>query len=278
MQVLENDGNTIVKFKDNNEIIQYCDEKEFRVRSKRFVGEELRNWNEVTQRNDRDWASALYDLEKCKKSLESFELSELKSRKRKRTFNTEDGDLDVERVISGDEKIFETTRREVQNGESEAVVVIDTSSNYKTDTNAIFWKGAAGLVIAERLEEMGYTVELWAASTIRDLYPGHQGILTSATCLKRCEDPLDVSTLVNTLGGWFLRTVSFTLWETLTKRLFQTHAKQGLGIPSMMDHVMLKTLTESEDCIYVSGITTQRGAVEVILTTLQKIKDLQEQV
>lgn len=60
------------------------------------------------------------------------------------------------------------------------------------------------------LEDAGYRIELWAVFHTEGAYPGatHKN-LCAGVCLKRTSDPLDVSTLINAVSGWFFRTVYF---------------------------------------------------------------------
>jgi hypothetical protein len=235
--------------------------------TKGFVGEDLPNWDAVKQRVDRCWAEGLQTIEDYTKALTEAGVPAIKSHKRVPKFSFDEGDdVDIEKMMAG-EAFYKQAAREESGTVNEVTVVTDTTTPQYHDAMDILWRGAAALALTRILEERGYRVELWVVNGSY-LFSGRQTPVMTACKLKACEDPLDLSTLVNTIGGWFYRTVTFTTLYTICEIAGQTpaHALGSAYYPTEKD---LDLISTDPVRIYSSGVFSRDGALDMIRARLQ---------
>lgn len=247
----------------------YADETLYEKQKAAFVGMELETFKDVEARSSTAWGDGLMVLEEFVKRLRAVEIPDLKSRKRRTTFQMADGDeIDLEKMQAG-EAFWRKTSREQQAGSNEVTVVIDTSTPFHMASADILWRGAAAIALTQILEEKGYQVEVIVVNGSRlfaeDAYP-----VVTAVRLKAPSDPLDTSTLVNAVAGWFYRTATFTLMYTLCKRHGKT-PQWGLGSCYSCKEADLDLLTPDDQRIYSCGIFTFNGAADLMIGELQRL-------
>lgn len=242
--------------------------------SKGFVGEDIPTWEALQARLKRDWAEGMYILQQYIDKIESQKIPELKSHKRQTNFNMDDGDeVDLERLYAG-QAFWRKSEREEKEGPTEVTIVTDTTTVWHKSAEDVLWRGAAAIALTKILEEKGYRVELWVVNGTR-LYAGESKPVMTACCLKRTSDPLDTSTLINTVSGWFYRTLTFSMLLTICK----TRGKQpsgGLGSCYTPTQDDLDHITPDQLRIYSAGVYSFNGAFDMIVHELQKFS-LKEQ-
>lgn len=268
-------GNEVAVFEGNDEMMKIMKSAQYVYRGKDFLGEELRSHDEVEKRFNRNWAAALYDVEQCRKKINEFELPELRSRKRKRHYNSEEGDIDVERLLEGSDNFREATKRQSKEGNSEVTIVVDIVAPHFENSESIFWRGAAGLVIADKLNDAGYSVELWNIASIGRGFTDTDKKIAMAAVLKRCSDPFDLSSLCNAMGGWYFRAAMIHVLDALGKH-FKRPVCYHHGYATMASPDMIDVITNDEDCFYIAGINSFDGALNIVISTLEKIKAAHE--
>lgn len=262
-------------FDSMTELAAFVNPDHFHPRKRSFVGEHLADWAGVLKRTTRDWAEGMYILNEFVQKLRSAPLPEIKSHKRQVRFNDHDGDeIDYDRLRNGQD-FWRKSEREETTGPTTVTVVIDTTTAANVASDDILWRGAAAIALTQILEEKGYTVELWVANGSQ-LYNGESTRVLTSCCLKRTSDPLDPSTLINTVAGWFYRTVTFTLLDTLCQKAGKGVA-WGYGccaepMPHELDH-----LSRDANRVYASGVFSFNGALSMIQAELEKIAAHQAQ-
>lgn len=233
-----------------------------------FVGERLGTWEDVQKRMKRDWAEGMYILNQFVEQLKKAPIPELKSHKRKTHFDETEGDeVDYDRLMQG-QTFWRRSDREEQTGPTEVTVIIDTTTPAFRNASDILWRGAAAIALTQLLEEKGYSVELWVVNG-SELFSDDDRAIMTACCLKRCSDPLDVSTLINTVAGWFYRTVTFTTLLSICK-LERRKPAYGYGpcyTPTQDD---LDAISRDELRIYSAGVYSFSGALQTIQHELSR--------
>lgn len=259
------------QFESMAEVAVFSNPEKFQSREKGFVGEDLPTWDKVLDRTVRVWAEGMYTVQQYVDKLRAEKLPELKDSKRKTTFNSEEGDeMDPERLRNG-EAFWKKTEREDKRGPIPVTIVVDTTTPYHTNSNDILWRGAAALALALLLEEKGYQTEIWVINGSQ-LYAGESTPVMTSCCLKRCGDPIDVSTLSNVVAGWFYRTVTFTTLKTICEKRGKM-VSDGLGscyypVASDLDH-----LSKDRNRVYMSGVFSFDGALSAILGEVTKLAE-----
>lgn len=266
--------NLMYTFDSVKDMTEFADEKKM-VNAGRasFVGERIADWEALLKRVSRDWAEGMYTLQQYIDRLKKEDIPELKSHKRQTKFSEFEGDeVDYDKLFAG-QPFWRKTEREAHTGSMDVTVVIDTTTPANKRSEDILWRGAAALALAVILEEKGYHCEIWVVNGSQLFYRESRGIMTSC-CLKRGSDTMDVSTLINTVSGWFYRTALFTVLETICLKE-NKRAAYGYGSCYTPTAVDLDSVTPDELRIYSSGVFSFDAAHTMIVAELQRIQELE---
>ena len=276
--VTSQSGARIFVFESNADILEYTDSNKFssaqRGRSAeeraRFVGRKFEDWEDVKKGIQTAWEQGMEILQMSVERLQKESRPEMKSRKRETKFDDSEGDeFDFDRYMAGQQP-FRSSTRETHNGPGEITIITDTTTSANYEAEDILWRGAVALALTKLLEEKGYRVELWVING-SFLFDGRPYPVCTACCLKRCSDPLDISTLVNTVSGWFYRTATFTLLETIVDKNNERLA-WGLGRVYTPIPEDLNMVTPDLVRIYSSGCYSFSGAIQQVRGEVERFK------
>lgn len=275
MRHIEKNRAELFVFDSQADIDRFIDPDAYKHRDSSWVGEDLDKWADVQERMKQCWADGISILDMSVDRLKNLDIPELKDRRRKMHMSEDDGDdVDLEKLQQG-EKAFVKHEREVQSVKAlDVTIITDTSTPYIHDTEDILWRGAAAIALCHILEEKGYKAELWVVNGT-ELYDGIGMPVYTACCLKRPQDPLDTSTLVNVVAGWFYRTVTFALLDTICKTQGQGVA-WGYGPCRSPRAVDLDQISTDPNRIYSTGVFSFSGACQQIEAEVQRLKEENE--
>lgn len=153
---------------------------------------------------------------------------------RRRRVRSDQGDeLDMQAVFRGDlSRAWSRTKRQSRNSVRSVSIVIDLCGSARTTSDELFWRGAAGLRLADELTTAGYSVAVYGAAGA-DGYTneGHER-LAQFVEIKAEDAPMDMDRLASlTCLAGFFRTSLFTgiIWaaDKQGKR-----AWSSLGMPT----------------------------------------------
>jgi hypothetical protein len=116
------------------------------------------------------------------------------------------------------------------------------------------------------MEEKGYRCEVWTTISSNPYKSNFSRQFIGAICLKKPSDPLDVSTLVNAVSGWTLRTMWFALFHSLLKE----DCKSSYGGYMPIHPSDMKEITQDDEVVYSSGTFSYNGALAVIESEIKK--------
>ena len=120
----------------------------------------------------------------------------------------EEGDIvDVDRVVSGDERCFNSFRRKTC-VKPVVRIVINCGHSHRRSKNEISWTGFSAMNIAENIESMGYPVEIYMSSTVRNI--SGMNDISTVVCIKSSEEYINIG-LIGYLTGndQFYRNIIF---------------------------------------------------------------------
>lgn len=270
--IITDQQNEIFAFDSMVDVDQYVIPSLYEKGSKSFVGREFDSWDDVKDAVNSSWKQGMDVLEQYIDRLCKSNLPEIRSHKRQIKFNMEDGDeVDLDRLRSGQD-YWRLSHREATIGETTATIFVDTTTMCSEDWRNILWRGAAAIALTKILEDKGYTTEVWSVCGSR-LYARHAGRnVMTACCLKRPHDPLDVSTLINLVSGWFYRGgVLYALNHTMVRKQNQSlafgHGMCDTPKPKDLDH-----LSRDERRVYVSHAFSFDAALGIIERELEKLR------
>lgn len=236
-----------------------------------FTGKDFSTWEELQEFTKSVWEDGLQELEMFVERLRKTEIRPIKSHKRTVVWGPTGDELDIEKLQAGDPNCWKSYAREKTDGPTSLTIIIDTSTPWHVHSADILWRGAAAIALTHILEEKGYSVELWVVAGSH-LFASKPYPCVQACCLKKTSDPLDAATLVNTVAGWFYRTVTFTLMRTICAKTHETRAG-GYGSVYTCNEDDLDQITPDALRIFSAGVFTFNGAVSLMEAQLGKLAD-----
>jgi len=239
------------------------------VRRRQFIGRGFADWSAVFEAARTAWPDGLAIIDQMLRDLDDVSMPRPTSRRRRTRFAEDNGDeLDYDRLRCG-QPYWRTSRRENTRGPSTITVIVDVGANCRVKHSDILWRGAAAIALTKRLEEAGYRVELWAVHLAARMWvpygsPNIDGF--QAVCLKRPGDPLDESTLVSAISGWFFRTAFFRAACFGDERVASNLGHAITPRPIDLDHI-----SRDENRILVAGAFDYESALSQVRDVLQSL-------
>lgn len=233
-----------------------------------FIGRTFSDWAEVYGAARTAWDEGLATLESMVQELGAVAMPKPKSRKRRPRFDEAAGDdIDYDRLRAGQD-FWRLTRRESSDAPATLTLFVQVSTSAHRDASTILWRGAAAIVLTKLLEDAGYRVELWAVEKTHGCYSARSNWPHQCTgvCLKRTGDPLDTSTLINAVSGWFFRTMFFR-----AKCLSPYVVEGGLGSPEVPTTGDLDQFSTDARRHLVAEIWDRDAAIKLIRTKLAEL-------
>jgi hypothetical protein len=224
----------------------------------RFTGRQFDAWVDVQAATRSAWDEGLQVLADMLAQLTTADLPKPVCRKRKLRWRDDDGDeLDNDRLRSG-QQFWRSAYRQQVAGPQVVTILVDVAANCGVKYLDILWRGAAAVALTKILEDAGYRVELWSVLSDRELWNqrGTDYHNLTGVCLKRPSDPLDESTLITAVSGWFFRTVHFRAYCQGTKKI-----NLGLGHTTAPTAEQLDEFSTDPQRIVIKGAFTFDDAV-----------------
>lgn len=231
----------------------------------RWIGRPFKNLIHACNSIQELWPQGMKTYERIINQLHDENITPPKSLKRRAVWNEDDGtEVSIDRLREGN-PYMRHTRREHRPGPVSVTILSSIAASAYQDTDDIIYRGAASICLTELLEKSGYRVELWNVHHARDSYSNKMDALIS-TCLKRGNDPLDVSTLINVNSGWAFRTVWFGSMFYPDNKL-----SNGYGFPGALKG-MEEYISMDQQIILCEGIWNHSEAVRWIREEISKLK------
>lgn len=150
------------------------------------------------------------------KKLETItcgDLPEPQDIRRRRVRSDQGDELDMQAVYRGDlGRAWSRTKRQSRRSVRSVSIVIDLCGNASVTSDQLFWRGAAGLRLAEELTNAGYSVAIYGAAGMKRLHSYDEKFQMAQFVEIKAEDsPLDMDRLASlTCLAGFFRTAFFT--------------------------------------------------------------------
>lgn len=108
---------------------------------------------------------------------------------------------------------------------------------------------------------MSLTERVW-------VYRSHNPItVMDSVCLKRPGEPIDESTLIAAVAGWYYRTVGFRAWCSGTRSIHPGLGHHRAPKPDELDHV-----SRDENRVLVADCFTYQSAVDHVRQAITNLK------
>jgi hypothetical protein len=220
-----------------------------------YVGRQFNSWQEVKRAAESAWPEGLALLQKLKDELADVRLPQPQNLRRQARYSEDTGDEICLDRLRRQLPYWRTTHRDHRPGPLSATILTDLATVWSQSSESILWRGAATICLTNILEQAGYRVEIWTYDCTRT-YDGDSRDLCIATCLKRGSDPLDESSLVNSVSGWSFRTITFgSHWHC-------HEPKKNVGRIADITPFLVKQITPDENVLNCHDIWEMKSAVK----------------
>jgi len=137
--------------------------------------------------------------------------------RRKRSWSSEDGDVDVDRAIRGDGEYMRDTKRAKRISPKNIAVVLNIGNTGMWTPEQIFFRGAAAVACVDLLEEAGYSCEVtvWNHAQSTHKYPYPSSFV--ACKVKDCHQIADIDMLTGATSAWFFRCVVMPMRDIINR-------------------------------------------------------------
>lgn len=122
------------------------------------------------------------------------------SRKRRMHFTETDGEICIDRYMRGNNECYRRAHRPRTNGPGNVTILANLDGFWSNTHNEIFYRGAMTIALCELLEENGYTTEVIAWNTGKNVYAYPHDRQFTACRIKEAANSLDISSLIGCLG------------------------------------------------------------------------------
>jgi hypothetical protein len=236
-------------------------------RQSSWIGRSFAGWPDIQRALAEPWREGLDEVQWMLFELRKVALPPVICQKRRPRFADEGDDVDHDRLRSGQE-YWRTMRRESARGPQTICLVANMTTPASRDSMDVLWRGAVAIALADLLEEQGHRVELWACHRTRRGYRSGADNF-QAVCLKRTEEPVDISTLTNAVSGWCYR----TLWFQDMESEIRSKTTSGLGhCLTISEHdPNVKDLTGGAPLIVIDNVWDKTAAVQFAANALKNL-------
>lgn len=173
--------------------------------SAEWIGGVFRNWKDVRSRTNEPNPMERARVEQVQAALEKSHLPSPVSRARKHRWSEDDGEVDSDRVLRGESDFYRETYRTQKTGTQHVSILMKIGGNCHRSSDSLFWSSAAAIAVVDKLEEAGFSCEVWGYNWSSSAYESGKSWFLAAR-LKEAGDPLTVESLITVGSGWFFRT------------------------------------------------------------------------
>lgn len=217
------------------------------------------------------WKEGMEALKLCEEALKGVELPIPESIRRRKVWKDDTGDsVDIHRLYAGVPYWRDIAGRQAQGGCPIITVVANIGSPYYYTPEQIMWRGIAGILISDILEDAGYRVEFWAARQGNSQYGTGEKLLTY-TLLKESHGPLVKSLIVSGLSGWYYRTIVWLSYYHLDPDMEPSY---GLGSPcEPINDECIEIITGSDyqgKVFQINDVFDKDACVKLVQQTLEE--------
>jgi hypothetical protein len=169
------------------------------------------SWADMERFLHEPWPEAVARVKLAVDRIKSVEMPHPKDVRRKRKWSEVDGEVEIDRVMTGEPEYMQNFRREKVIGPFQVALVsnLDLTSGSRCNPSGVFFRSTACIAVADVLENLGYSVEIWTWTRGEECYPKPYPNQFIACRPKKFGDPVDYDALCDTMSSWFTTIASF---------------------------------------------------------------------
>lgn len=234
-----------------------------------FLGRSFNRFSQVIEATNSLWKEGMDLYQEMFNQLEQEHVPPPRSIKRKQSWSEEGGDeLDLDRLRNQQPYWLTTRKRKVPEAIT-VTILTDLGGRAYVKSREMFWRGVSSVLCTELLERSGYRVELWGVHRSNYVYSYSNRGIGVAIRLKELNQPLDVSSLVNAVSGWFYRTVIFGCMDITPETVCGSRG----GTVEIND--VVEEVSQDPQLLISQDIWSKEQAINWVKTQLAKFNQTQ---
>lgn len=261
-----------------------------RPKSIRWPGREGHGYTDMVKFLHSAWPEARDRIKTIAQRLRTADLPMPKSLKRKPRWSDTDGEIDTDRLMHGEPEYLRRVKRELSVGPSRVALVsnLDLTSTGRCNPTGVFFRSSCCIALADILEELGYTVEIWLWCRGEEVYPKPYHKQFVACCPKKAGDPVDYDALCDAMSSWFTTEAIFGAFAACPERPvglgdavecnYDTTLLAECGIGKWAKYLDIEENTVAIPIAMITGWSVEDGytkAVKVAHAVLERLITLQ---
>lgn len=161
-----------------------------------------RSWQDLENFVKTPWPEAVRFIKTVIHGILQAELPKPKSLKRKGRWNDLEGDLSIDRALTGEPEMYRRFQREQAHGPVTVTLMANLDAGDCNKTG-VWFRSAVCIALADILENIGYSVEIWSWCLGCHVYPEPNHNQFTAFSPKKAGYPVDMDALCDSMSHWF---------------------------------------------------------------------------
>lgn len=240
----------------------------------RWLGKDLECWEDAKAACFQPWAEGIETVENVMQKIMNSGLPTPKSRRRRPRWTEDTGhEVCPDRWMTGQPDYWRDSRREVKSGPSTVCLLTNLDAISSDSPQAVMWRGAGAVAIADILENAGYNVDMHIWCRGNSVYQNrYSGQFTSIN-IKEPGEPVDVGGLITILTSWFTRAVVFGSFCCAKANSAGAHSAGYGGMNSRLDRMGKHMALAGDRIVYMPIVNSFDGAVGAVSSVLQEFSE-----
>lgn len=182
-----------------------------KVKDVNWPGRKGNTWDDLERFLHSPWPEAVNMVRRVAEGIRQSDLPEPKDVRRKPRWSEDDGDVDVDRVMYGEPEYMRTTKRQRVQGSMTVSIIsnLDSTKSVRCNPSGVFFRSACSIALADILNDLGYTVEIWTWTRGSGVYPKPYDKQFIACRPLAAGQPVDVDAMCDTMSHWFTTQATF---------------------------------------------------------------------
>lgn len=224
---------------------------------------DLRDWSDLRRAIREPWDLGMEAVDEMRAKIGAVALpTPMSIRRRSQWSDDPGGAFDLDRFLDAQPAFRVTVNRHAIG--RQFVTLFVCNDVFRSNTyHVAYWRSVVASVVAERLEEAGYSVEVIIYSANGDaLKPNptagahdEQHIVT-AVWVKRFEDPLNIAGIVTAASPWYMRIVKFATLHCVPGE----QTGEAYGYVDTLDPAYKRYFTPNADVHVIEGVWSESAA------------------
>lgn len=255
------------------------EDERLRLDRKSFIGRAFTGRHDLFEKVRQPWRTGMRIFKEMRKQVASMDLPRPEKMRRRRAWHEHEGDHVCPDRLNLGQPYWHGLSPARRGATPTVSIMTEISTRCDIKPRDIQWRGLVAFVLADLLESAGYRVQIDAYNFVHHAYgkgqrangffggtPGDTAGLIKYT-IKPYDRPLNISTLLSAVSGWFYRTAFFA--ALFAQGWKPEDIASGLGLPRPLSDKRLYEIADNERVIHVRDVWNKEAAEAFLKETLE---------